>query len=518
MAVTGRHRERFLNSQVTSDVQALRPGRSQLSSLLDRSGRLRSMFFLHKGEDAIRLLVPSEAMTATIEGLSEHLIADDVTLVAVDTGPMRLILGPAAAEPSGGSPDGAGMPIQGFGTIGYVQWDGPDPGWPAISDKDVEARRILSGLPAWGVEASSGMLINETSLVDSAVSFHKGCYLGQETVAKVASRRGAAYSPVLLAVESGGDDPSSLVGEAFSVTERTKAGIIRSWARWDNHVYLLVSLWRDFRVDGQRLEIQCAGGERIGGRVVTLPLLPNPSADDVANTLYLRAVELFAADRESEAVDLLERAITVCPNAADAYESLGVILGRHGRFEEAISLMDRLLDVAPDSVMAHTNKSVYFNQLGRIEDAEREAREAAVKGMEKSRREREDAAESRKRHDEEEADRHRREAMFIQVLEIDPSDALANFGLGQLRLESGRFADSVDHLERALSVDPDYSAAYLALGRAFESLGETRRAHDTYSSGVAAAARRGDMKTANSMQERLALMESSESAPSSPDH
>ena len=476
------------------------------------------MFFLHKGEDSIRLLVPSEAVTATIEGLSENLISDDVTLVAVDSGPMRLILGPAAVELSGELPDGAGMPIQGYGTLGYVQWDGPDPGWPAISDKDVEARRILSGLPAWGVEALSGTLINETSLVDSAVSFHKGCYLGQETVAKVASRRGAAYSPMLLAVESGGDDPSSLVGEVFSVAERTKAGIIRSWARWENDVYLLVSLWRDFRVDGNHLEIRCAGGARIGGRVVSLPLLPTPSADDAASTLYLRAVELFAADRESEAMDLLERAIAVCPDAADAYESLGVILGRHGRFEEAIALMDRLLEVASDSVMAHTNKSVYYNQLGRIEDAEREAREAAVKGMEKSRRERENAADVGKLRDEEEADRHRREEMFVQVLEIDPLDALANFGLGQLRLESGRFADSVDHLERALSVDPDYSAAYLALGRALESLGETRRAHDTYSSGVAAAARRGDMKTANSMQERLALMSLSESAPSRLDH
>lgn len=464
------------------------------------------MFFLHKHEEEIRLLAPTEAVAATVEGLSEHLVADDVTLGVVETGPMRLILGPAAVASSGGVPAANGMPIQGYGTIGRVEWDGPDHTWPMIPDEDVEARRVLSGLPAWGVEVSPGMLVNETTLVDSAVSFHKGCYLGQETVAKVASRRGAAFAPMLIAVQTGGDDLRSLIDTTIAVAERAKAGVVRSWARWEGVDYLLVSLWRDLRVDGREIEILCAGGSRVRGRVLSPPLLKTPSTDEMADTLYLRAVELFSADEESEAVELLERAIAICPQAADAYESLGVILGRHGRYEEAIALMDRLLTVAPDSVMAHTNKSVYYNQLGRIEDAEREAREAAVKGTKMRRRESEDAAAARRRRDEVETDRNRRENMFLQVLEIDPEDALANFGLGQLRLESGRLTDAVEHLERALSVDPDYSAAYLSLGRALEELGETRRAHDCYTAGVAAAAHGGDMKTANSMQERLALL------------
>jgi len=504
---TGRDRERYLHSQVTSDVRSLQAGESHLSSLLDRSGRLRSMFFVHKAEDEIRLLVPTEAVDATVEGLSENLVADDVVLDVVATGPMTLILGPAAVASPGGEPAAAGIPIQGYGAVGRVRWDFSGHRWPVVSDELLETRRILSGLPAWGVEVSPGMLVNETTLVDTAVSFHKGCYLGQETVAKVASRRGAAYAPMLFAVESGVDDARSLVGEAFSVTERDRAGVVRSWARWEDVDYLQVSLWRDLRVDGRDLEILRGGGAPVRGRVLSLPLLETPSTDEMAHTLYLRAAELFAADRESEAVELLQRAIAICPHAADAYESLGVILGRHGRFEEAIALMDRLAVVDPDSVMAHTNKSVYYNQLGRIEDAEREAREAAVKGMAIRRRESEEAAAVRRRRDEEEDDRSRRETMFLQVLEIDPEDALANFGLGQLRLESGRFTEAVEHLERALSVDPDYSAAYLALGRALEELGETQRARDCYAAGVAAAARGGDMKTANSIQERLVHLE-----------
>jgi tetratricopeptide (TPR) repeat protein len=156
--------------------------------------------------------------------------------------------------------------------------------------------------------------------------------------------------------------------------------------------------------------------------------------------------------------------------------------------------------------MAHTNKSVYLNQLGRNEEAEDEARLAAVKSLELQRRRADHEAREKDTTDEEAADRLRREEMFRQVLDLDPTDTLANFGLGQLRLETGDFEAAVDHLGTAVKADPDYSAAYLALGRAHEGLGETDHALATYEKGIEVAARRGDMKTANSMQERLAIL------------
>jgi tetratricopeptide (TPR) repeat protein len=96
--------------------------------------------------------------------------------------------------------------------------------------------------------------------------------------------------------------------------------------------------------------------------------------------------------------------------------------------------------------------------------------------------------------------------MYRQVLELDADDALANFGLGQLKVEAGDHAGALPLLERAISIDREYSAAYLALGRAFEGLGELGRALAVYSDGSRVAARRGDLKTANTMQERLAAL------------
>ena len=101
-------------------------------------------------------------------------------------------------------------------------------------------------------------------------------------------------------------------------------------------------------------------------------------------------------------------------------------------------------------------------------------------------------------------DRKRRAEMFRQVLELDPEDALGNFGLGELMVEEGQFADAVVHLERALAADPRYSAAILALGRAHEGACYLGLARETYRRGVEIAAAKGDLATANKMQESLA--------------
>ena len=186
-----------------------------------------------------------------------------------------------------------------------------------------------------------------------------------------------------------------------------------------------------------------------------------------------------------------------------------MILGRHGRYEEAIELMRRLLEVDPLSVMAHTNLSLYYNQQGRIEDAEREAAEAMRAKIRREQDEKEMVEAAQDQTDSAIADRERRAGMFRQVLELDPDDPLGNFGLGELLVEEGSFEEAARHLERALAADPRYSAALLALGRAHEGAEDLASARETYRRGVNVAAAKGDLATANKMQERLVVLESS---------
>ncbi len=507
VAVEGGHRERFLHTQLTSDVKGLGGGASQMTALLDRAGRLQSFGFLHKGPDRIDLLMPAEAAEAAMVFLEAHIIADDVSLRVIETGELTLLLGAEAVRLFPGLPSGSAFPIEGWGSRGCVIWNASPPPLPPIDDDELEARRVLSGIPRWGVEAARGQLIHETSLIDPAVSTIKGCFLGQETVAKVASGRGAARAPVLLEIVAGDPvDAAGIVGE-FAAEDHERAGAVLTVTRWEDRTYLLASAVREMRVENRVVECRWSDRGSSTVRVRALPLLATPEPGYWATRLQLRAVEAFSYDREDDAVKLLERAIAVCRNHADSYESLGVILGRHHRYDEAINLMRRLLEVDPSSVMAHTNLSLYYNRLGRIEDAEREAGEALRAKMNRERDQKQRAAVLREETAASAADRKRRSEMFRQVLEIDPDDALGNFGLGELLVEEGRHADAIARLQRALRTDPRYSAAFLALGRAFEGAEDTEAAITTYREGIKVAAARGDLATANKMQERLANLQ-----------
>ena len=512
VAVEGGHRERFLHSQLTSDVKGLGEGASQMTAFLDRAGRLQAFGFLRKGPDRIDLLMPAEAAEPAMAFLEGHIIADHVSLRVIDTGKLNLLLGAEAIRLISEFPADSTLPIEGWGSRGCVVWDTSPPPLSAIDDDELEARRVLSGIPLWGVEAAQGQLIHETSLIDRAVSMTKGCFLGQETVAKVASGRGAARAPVLLEILDG--DPSDAAGVVgdFAVEDQERAGSVLTVTRWEDRTLLLASVVREMRVENREVECRWSDGSSCTVKVRTLPLLTTPESDYWATRLQLRAVEAFSYDREDDAVALLERAIAVCPDHADSYESLGVILGRHHRYDEAIALMRRLLEVDPSSIMAHTNLSLYYNRQGRIEDAEREAGEALRAKMNRERDQKQRAEALREETAATIADRKRRSEMFRQVLEIDPDDALGNFGLGELLVEEGRHTDAVAHLQRALRTDPRYSAAFLALGRAFEGADDQDAAITTYREGIKVAAAKGDLATANKMQEQLANLQAESGA------
>ncbi|MCW8985837.1 MAG: hypothetical protein OQK55_10870, partial [Thermoanaerobaculales bacterium] len=247
VAAEGRDRERFLNSQLTSDVKALAPRTSQQTALLDRGGRLRAFGFLCRRSDRFELLLPAEIADSTVQRLEQYVIADDVNLAVVDAPPLRLALGAEAVRLVARDPEHR-FPIEIFGSRGFVTWDDVELDLPVIGGDELEARRVLTGLPRWGGEVSDGALIHETALLDAAVSTDKGCYLGQETVAKVASGRGAARAPMLLEVIAGDTVGCELVGQNFASDLARRSGTVASSALWEDKVFLQATLVRELRV------------------------------------------------------------------------------------------------------------------------------------------------------------------------------------------------------------------------------------------------------------------------------
>ncbi len=141
LEVRGRHRERFLHSQLTSDVVGLATGGSHLTAALDRSGRLQAFFFLHKREDRIELLVPEAVAEALRAALEARIIADDVHLRTKETPHLRLALGPEAVRLQAERPRNEVFPLTACAARGFVTWGETPLPLPAADAAQLEALR-----------------------------------------------------------------------------------------------------------------------------------------------------------------------------------------------------------------------------------------------------------------------------------------------------------------------------------------------------------------------------------------
>ena len=97
-------------------------------------------------------------------------------------------------------------------------------------------------------------------------------------------------------------------------------------------------------------------------------------------------------------------------------------------------------------------------------------------------------------------------AMFREVLEFDPDDLVALFGLGKALVEEGQHAEALSPLRQAVEVKPDYAAAWLELGRCQERLDDHAAAISSYEAGIAAAGRRGELMPMRAMERRLSAL------------
>jgi tRNA-modifying protein YgfZ len=142
---------RFLNGQVTQDVRKVMGNGLLLPSCVtDAKGKLQHRVWLAEGNTPGSVLVLCRPeSTADLEArLTRYLIADDVEV--------KDLSGKISAD-----------------ELGAVEID--------------EAARIQQGLPKWGAELKEGMLPPEAGLDATDISYHKGCYIGQEVISRIKS-------------------------------------------------------------------------------------------------------------------------------------------------------------------------------------------------------------------------------------------------------------------------------------------------------------------------------------------
>jgi folate-binding protein YgfZ len=187
--LSGPDRLRYLNGQVTLDVAALPADEARLAAVCTAKGRMEGAVWVASHEDAFFLDAVPELREGLGPRLEKYLIADDALLEDVsEAWSVSHVFGKAApARPEGGFL----IRHARFGLPGHDVWR---PGAEAFIagetvDADVaETLRIEHALPRWGAELTPQTLPPEAgpAMLD-AISYTKGCYVGQETIARLKS-------------------------------------------------------------------------------------------------------------------------------------------------------------------------------------------------------------------------------------------------------------------------------------------------------------------------------------------
>src|SRR5579875_385432 len=543
VAVRGQEAAAFLQARTTNDVLALESGQGQLSCLLDRQAHVLACFSLHRLDDGYLLLAEADQLPAIVEQLKRYHFNEKVELAADEpAGEFVLLQGPASRGLLSAALDPVplpplkeydlcrlelwGLPVLAIkrtfsGEEGFLLWcrSGYTRGWlrrfrraagavgaVELSGEAMSTARLEAGIPRYGQDLSRENLLPETGLEESTVSYTKGCYQGQEVIARLKSfgapRRGLAgllfASGRRLALTAG----CRLMSGATEIGQLRSSAYSPCLERTVAFAYLV----REHRLPGQKLEFDLEG-QNYEAEVALPPFYRPPSARQLARQLYDRGLSAFAGGDEEKAVRLLSEALDLDPLFGDCYEALGVVLSRHERLEEAVKLMQRLAELDPGSVMAHANLSVFYMQQGDKEKAEDE--KALAMSIRMSELAREVAARDKDKEDEKRKQEEgaRRLAMFAEVLALDGDDLLANYGSGSACVDLGQYERAIPFLLKAIAVKPTHTVAYLSLGAAYAALGRTVEARDTYRRGIEVAARRGDMTPLKEMQARLAEIE-----------
>ena len=194
---TGADRVSFLQGMLTNDVARLEASRNRPALLLTIQGRVTADVRVAADGDALVLDVDVRARDAMLAALDKLLIADDVELAAADAAVIG-VEGPGAAAIVGSVP--AARVLHG-GELGAesvvvhaVPADAPRI-WDALVAAGarpcgmdaLEGRRVELGIPRIGLDMDESTLALEVP-VDWAISQTKGCYLGQEVVARGTAR------------------------------------------------------------------------------------------------------------------------------------------------------------------------------------------------------------------------------------------------------------------------------------------------------------------------------------------
>jgi tRNA-modifying protein YgfZ len=209
LVVSGPDAVDFLQGQLTNDLEALVPGSGCYAALLDRKGHMQAdLRVLRLSDQEVWLDTEPGATDVVVRHLSTYKVGRQVEIAQPGSELAILsLLGPAASELAATgplAPEHAHRELQVGGVhcravatdlgidlicpateAGDVAGALVEAGAVQVSEPAAEILRVESGRPRFGREMTAATIPQEAGIDGRAVSFTKGCYIGQETVARL---------------------------------------------------------------------------------------------------------------------------------------------------------------------------------------------------------------------------------------------------------------------------------------------------------------------------------------------
>jgi tRNA-modifying protein YgfZ len=190
LLLTGADAADFIQGQVSNDVEVLAPGSGCYATLLTTKGKIRCDMRILRGDGWFLLDSEPQALPVLEHMVRVYSIGRDVHSRR-DERELWSIIGPAARDGLDNPPPSTEHSHT-EGELGlYVTTDlgvdvvGERPDLPEASADTAEILRIESGRPRLGFELGDDVIPQEAGINERAISFTKGCYVGQETVARL---------------------------------------------------------------------------------------------------------------------------------------------------------------------------------------------------------------------------------------------------------------------------------------------------------------------------------------------
>jgi tRNA-modifying protein YgfZ len=174
--VAGRDAADFLERMLSNEVQSLGEGQGRQALLLTPKGRIIApLRVVRESEDVFLLITETELAEAVSTALLRARFAAKCEISVV---PLRGYL--HLSDPA------SGVRVEDYGVEAWETWEQAER--DAVGADEVESLRIDAGTPVWGKELDETILPAEARLEETHISFTKGCYPGQEPIARLHHR------------------------------------------------------------------------------------------------------------------------------------------------------------------------------------------------------------------------------------------------------------------------------------------------------------------------------------------